>query len=131
MIKKLSSKEGNKTARQMINMKRKQWSARTGLKWLRFMASNGKDGWKTIEKRFDELAVKNLSQMIVARVSMDRVGSDHIILLFFLILFKSDLIKFGSKIFDPYSTRPDRYKIIKYLLIIFYIILSNKILIDL
>lgn len=34
-------------------------SARMGLKGLRFFdnASGGKDGWKTVEKRFDELAV--------------------------------------------------------------------------
>jgi Respiratory burst NADPH oxidase len=62
MTKKMSSKEGLKTAGQMIKMKRKQWSARAGLKGLRFMASNGKDGWKAIEKRFDELGVNGLLQ---------------------------------------------------------------------
>jgi hypothetical protein len=33
-------------------------------------------------------------------------GSDHIILLFFLIRFEPKTFKFGSKNFDPYLTRP-------------------------
>ncbi|XP_078179911.1 putative respiratory burst oxidase homolog protein H [Carex rostrata] len=64
LTKKLSTKEGLKTAGQMIKMKGKQWGARSGLKGLRFInkASNGKDGWKAVEKRFDELAVNGLLQ---------------------------------------------------------------------
>jgi hypothetical protein len=50
---------------------------------------------------------------------MGRVGFGlgHIILLFFLIRFEFDPIKFGSKFLI--HTRPDPCKIIKYLLIIF------------
>lgn len=64
LTKKLSTKEGLKTAGQMIKMKGKHWGARSGLKGLRFInkASNGKDGWKAVEKRFDELAVNGLLQ---------------------------------------------------------------------
>lgn len=64
MTSRLSSQKGLKTAGQMIKMKRKQWSARSGLKGLRFInkASNGKEGWKAVEKRFDEMAVNGLLQ---------------------------------------------------------------------
>ncbi|KAJ4795924.1 respiratory burst oxidase-like protein [Rhynchospora pubera] len=57
-----SSKDGFKTAGQMMKMKKKQWGAQTGLKGLRFInkAGNGQEGWKSVEKRFDELAVNGL-----------------------------------------------------------------------
>jgi hypothetical protein len=60
-------------------------------------------------------------------VGSDRVGFrlGHIILLFFLTRSKFDLIIFKSKNLDLYSIRSDSCKIIKYLLIYFYIILNN------
>jgi hypothetical protein len=53
------------------------------------------------------------------RVSMGRVGLDsgRVILFYYYVL--ADLIKFGSKNLNPYPTRSDPCKIIKYLLIIF------------
>jgi hypothetical protein len=60
--------------------------------------------------------------MVLLEVSMSRIGSYYFII--FLARFEPDPIKFKSKIFDPYpfrrvTGRPDPYKIIKYLLIIF------------
>ncbi|KAJ3669155.1 hypothetical protein LUZ60_011105 [Juncus effusus] len=57
---KVSFKEGMKTAgRTVAKMTRMQSSAQMGLKGLRFLdkTSNGKDGWKAVDKRFEEMAV--------------------------------------------------------------------------
>ncbi|KAJ3703261.1 hypothetical protein LUZ61_006966 [Rhynchospora tenuis] len=59
-LSRMSFKEGMKTAgRTMVKMTRIQSSAQSGLKGLRFLdkTTNGKDGWKPVEKRFDDLSV--------------------------------------------------------------------------
>jgi Respiratory burst NADPH oxidase len=56
----MSFKEGMKTAGKTVaKMTRIQSSAQQGLKGLRFLdkTTNGKDGWKPVEKRFDDMAV--------------------------------------------------------------------------
>lgn len=59
-VSRMSFKEGMKTAgKTMAKMTRMQSTAQQGLKGLRFLdkTSNGKDGWKSVEKRFDDMAV--------------------------------------------------------------------------
>jgi hypothetical protein len=73
--------------------------------------------WKRYPAQIKNETFRNKGK---GRVSICRVGSDYIILLFFL----SNPIKFGLKFFDSYPTRrvtgrPDPCKIIKYLLNIF------------
>jgi hypothetical protein len=77
------------------------------------------------------LILRLLVKMVYAR-GANGSGQAIIILLFFLTQSKFDPITFESKNLDPYptrlgygSSRPDPYKIIKYLLNIFYIILNN------
>ncbi|KAJ3669154.1 hypothetical protein LUZ60_011104 [Juncus effusus] len=57
---KISFKDGFKTAGHTVaKMGKVQWGPHSGLKGLRFLdkTSNGKDGWKAVEKRFDDMAV--------------------------------------------------------------------------
>lgn len=60
-VSRMSFKEGVKTAATTVakKMTRMQSSAQPGLKGLRFLdkTTNSKDGWKAVEKRFDDMAV--------------------------------------------------------------------------
>jgi hypothetical protein len=78
------------------------------------------------EVRIDDDINNHICVSAQLGVSMGRVGSGYIILLFSLVRLESDSFKFGFKNLDTYSTRPghestrpDMCKIIKYLLIIF------------
>jgi Respiratory burst NADPH oxidase len=59
-VSRMSFKEGMRTAGKTVaKMTRIQSSAQQGLKGLRFLdkTTNGKDGWKSVEKCFDDMAV--------------------------------------------------------------------------
>ncbi|KAL6608038.1 hypothetical protein ACP70R_041101 [Stipagrostis hirtigluma subsp. patula] len=55
-MKRLASKVSSMRVPEMRGLKRTHSSAQSGLRGLRFLDKTGKDGWKSVEKRFDEMS---------------------------------------------------------------------------